>query len=214
VARTAAIALGCISTALCILTVVAFSRARKLKRELTEARRDVARLAGRADSLATSLAGVEGELHKLRLAHVDATPKNRGAARAEEQDRRGEQAILRLPERADLETLTKSIRVLAEGFGAGPVGAAAGGEARRERLPPEAEKRIAGSLDGMANGVELWREYRQGKMADREFDRRRHKLRDSARGDIGFFFGILWRERLKGATKERREGKAGAGEVF
>ena len=113
VARTAAIALGCISTALCILTVAAFSRARR-------------------------------------------------------------------PE--------------------------------RERLPPEAEKFIARSLDGMAEGVELWRRYRQGKMTDKEFDRRRHKLRDSARGGIGFSFSVLQRERRKGGAREGGVKEGGADE--
>ena len=124
--RTAAIALGSTSTVLCILTAAAFSRTRRFERELAEARGDVARLSERAESLATGLAGVEGELHKLRLAHVDTTPENRGAARAEEQGRRGEQTIARLRERADPETPTKGIRVLAESFRAGPEGGAAG----------------------------------------------------------------------------------------
>lgn len=219
--RTVAIALGGVSAALCVLAALTFSRTGNLKRELAEARKDVARLSERAESLATGLAGAEGELHKLRLASADAaalrrrpdrpeprrsTPPNEGRTLAPVDAAPGK--------RADLETLTRGIRAAAEGFRAGPVGAAAGQEAKRERLPPGTEKFIAGSLEGMAEGVELWRRYRQGKMTDKEFERRRRELRDAARRDIGFFFAVLWRERMKGAPKEGGAKEKGGGDIF
>ena len=70
------------------------------------------------------------------------------------------------------------------------------------------------SLETMAEGIDLWRQYRRGEVEDEEFGRQRLKLRDSARGAIGFFFAVIWTDRSKGAPLEREPAGKGPGEVF
>ena len=236
--RTVAIVLGGASAALFVLVAVAFSRAGSLERELAGTRSDLARLSGVTESLGTTLMGIEGELQKLRLARsdaadlrrrvaelesrgspppddekvqaaVDAALEKRRAALAEDWNRRGEQMMARFAERVDIEKVEKNIRGLAEGLRTEPKGDAAGEEAKRDGMPRETEKAIAKGLDGMAEGLDLWRQHREGKITREEFDRRRRELRDRLRKEFEGMFTPEQRERFRRRTPEK-----GGGEVF
>lgn len=236
--RTVAIVLGGVSAALFVLVVVAFSRTGDLRGELAKARGDLARLSDRSESLKTKIVGMEGELHKLRLASadvaglqrrvaelesrrssppdeekiqavVDAAFERRRARLAADMDRRGEQMMARFAERVDVEKLQKNIRGMAEAFRGEPRGEAAGKEGGDKPLPRETEKAIAKGLDGVAEGLDLWRQHREGKITREEFDRRRRELRDKFRKEFEGMMTPEQRERLQKRSKEE-----GGGEIF
>ncbi len=196
-AKAILVAVACLA-ALCvllgILTITTSFRACRLGGELAQARFALTDLTGRAESL-------EGRLSRMEGAAPDAEP--RAAKPAAARARAG------LPERPDLNALTASIRETAEGFRGAPAGP------NQERLPGDAGKFMERSLETMADGIDLWRRYRRGEVEDKEFERQRRKLRDSARGAIGFFFAVIWRDRGKAAPPgEHEPGEKGPGEVF
>jgi len=186
-----------------------------LERETREIRLSAAELAAvrrRLGELEDSLRDGRSD-ESVRLAAeaaVDAALRRREQAFVDDMRKRGEELLAGLAREVDMKGLEAELRRLAEGLRsnqpARPPERPATPPAQARPGAPQPvgmEAAVVKGLDGLADGLALWREFREGRISQEEFDRRRKELENRVRGEIEKTLTPEERARIEEALRGR-----------